>query len=74
MTPPPGGPLLVDRDALHAGGLGVPGEVRHLARSALAFYVRRYAGVDDAVRILLCSFSSSWRKGRATLVAINANH
>ena len=46
MTPLPGGPLLVDRDDLHAGGLGVLLQVRHLARRALAFTSRGDAGID----------------------------
>ena len=40
-----GGLLLIDRDDLHSGGLCVPGEVRHLARRALAFPGRGDSGV-----------------------------
>ena len=45
MTPSPGGLPLVDRDDLHAGGLGVPLQVCNLACRALAFPGRRDAGV-----------------------------
>ena len=50
-----GGLLLIDRDDLHAGGLGVPLQVRHLAFRALALPRAGDAGVDYGLAHIRCS-------------------